>query len=381
MTVAELDKFSDLVGHIYDAALDPQHWPVVLEQSCLYLNGLYTTLASHDIISSTLNMELSWGIEPGKIREYIDHYIRYNEYIPMAQALGAGETVCMSEEAVLYERWKQTPLYSEWARSIGLVDGLQVTLDRPITGFALFGVARHADQGLVDETVRHRAMLLYPHLRRSILIGRVLDLHKVEAAALADALDGLEAGFFLVGARARLIHANRAGFAMLGRGSAATRLGERLALTDPRADAALRTVLRAAESGDLAVGSQGTAIPVVAGDAAHYVAHVLPLGTGARRRARARYDATAAVFVRQAAIAQTAALAALVQLYGLTPAEERVVRGIVEVGGVPQVAESFGVSEATVKSHLKSIFEKTGAKRQADLVRLVGEMASPLAVI
>ena len=33
-------------------------------------------------------------------------------------------------------------------------------------------------------------------------------------------------------------------------------------------------------------------------------------------------------------------------------------------------AEALGISEATVKIHLKNLFAKTGADRQSDLVRL-----------
>jgi hypothetical protein len=50
----------------------------------------------------------------------------------------------------------------------------------------------------------------------------------------------------------------------------------------------------------------------------------------------------------------------------------------VEVGGVPEVAPLLGVSETTVKTHLQHVFEKTGAKRQADLVKLVAGFMSPL---
>jgi DNA-binding CsgD family transcriptional regulator len=51
---------------------------------------------------------------------------------------------------------------------------------------------------------------------------------------------------------------------------------------------------------------------------------------------------------------------------------------IVEVGGVPEVASVLGVSESTVKTHLQRVFDKTGANRQADLVKLVGSYMNPL---
>ena len=33
MSVAEMEAFSSLIGHVYDAALDPERWPVVLERA------------------------------------------------------------------------------------------------------------------------------------------------------------------------------------------------------------------------------------------------------------------------------------------------------------------------------------------------------------
>jgi DNA-binding CsgD family transcriptional regulator len=56
-----------------------------------------------------------------------------------------------------------------------------------------------------------------------------------------------------------------------------------------------------------------------------------------------------------------------------------VLLAIVEVGGAPKVADALGVAESTVKTHLGRLFEKTGAGRQADLVRLVAGFVSPLA--
>jgi DNA-binding CsgD family transcriptional regulator len=64
--------------------------------------------------------------------------------------------------------------------------------------------------------------------------------------------------------------------------------------------------------------------------------------------------------------------------FRLTPSELRVLFAIIEIGGVPEVAPVLGVSEETVKTHLKRLFAKTGTKRQADLVKLVAEFANPL---
>jgi DNA-binding CsgD family transcriptional regulator len=114
-------------------------------------------------------------------------------------------------------------------------------------------------------------------------------------------------------------------------------------------------------------------------DGERHVAHVLPLTTGARRRAGIAYAATAAVFVRKVAMATPAHPDVIATACSLTPAELRVLLAIVDIGGVPEVAVRLGIAETTVKTHLGRVFEKTGTGRQADLVKLVAGFASPLA--
>jgi len=82
--------------------------------------------------------------------------------------------------------------------------------------------------------------------------------------------------------------------------------------------------------------------------------------------------------VRKATLAVSAAPEAIGSAFKLTPTELRVLFAIVEVGGVPEVASAFGVADSTIRTHVTRLFEKTGAARQADLVKLVAGYAVPL---
>ena len=44
---------------------------------------------------------------------------------------------------------------------------------------------------------------------------------------------------------------------------------------------------------------------------------------------------------------------------------------IMDFGGVAEVAAALKLSPATVRTHLRHVFEKTGVRRQADLVKLM----------
>ena len=57
--------------------------------------------------------------------------------------------------------------------------------------------------------------------------------------------------------------------------------------------------------------------------------------------------------------------------HGLTPKESRIVLHLIDGGTVQSCAEALDVAESTIRSHLKSVFAKTGVRRQAHLGRLL----------
>ena len=220
--------------------------------------------------------------------------------------------------------------------------------------------------------------LIAPHIRRAVLIGKAIDLKAAEATSLADTFDGLVAGMFLTEGNGRIVHANAAGHAILAQSDFLFTSGGRLVASNPETNRVLKDALAAAENGDAAIGTRGISLPFATRAGGNYVAHVLPLKSGARRRAGSAYSAAAAIFVHKAALEIPSAPEAIARHYRLTPTELRVLLAIVEVGGVPEVAEALGVADTTVKTHLGNLYGKTGTGRQADLVKLVAGFASPL---
>ena len=151
-----------------------------------------------------------------------------------------------------------------------------------------------------------------------------------------------------------------------------------LAACKPAANRELALALAATAEGDNALGRRAVALPLSSDAGDSYVAHVMPLTSGTRRQTGHSFGATAAVFIRKVAVSAGPTPETIARFYGLTPSELRVLLAIVDVGGVPEVADALGVSAATAKTHLKRVYSKTGATRQADLVKLVAGFASPL---
>jgi DNA-binding CsgD family transcriptional regulator len=156
-------------------------------------------------------------------------------------------------------------------------------------------------------------------------------------------------------------------------------VGGRLAATDMDSDRMLREVIAAAADTRHSPSLKDTALPLVAHDGRHYVAHVLPLAPSTRSRASACPTTAVALIVRRAALDKPAS-EAIAKMYRLTPRELRVLLSLVDVGGVPDVARVLDISEATVRTHVARLFDKTGVSRQVDLVKIVAGFTNPLLV-
>ena len=68
-----------------------------------------------------------------------------------------------------------------------------------------------------------------------------------------------------------------------------------------------------------------------------------------------------------------AAIARLHTAYGLTAAEARLALHVAEGGALPAYAVAHALSRHTVRNQLQAIFQKTGVRRQAELVALLAE--------
>jgi DNA-binding CsgD family transcriptional regulator len=354
-------------------------WRKVLKGACDFVRGgPSASLFWQDSAKKTGHSYFVWGGDPRFGQLYWDKYINLNPLTPTAGHFPVGE-VYSATDIVPVAQFLETPFYKEWMLPQGWGDVLSTNLDKAATSRAVFSVARHARDGLVDDDMRRRMRMLVPHVRRSVMVGKLIDNNRVEAAALADTLDGLEAGMFLVDSGGRLVHANASGRVMLNEGNVLHANGK-LVARDAQADEALRDVFSAASQGDAALGGKGIAVQLTARDGDQFVTHVLPLTSGARRQAGVGYAAVAAVFVQKAGRATPVSLVELARQYHLTAGELRVLGALIDVGGVPEIAQALNLSPATVRTHLRNVFEKTGVRRQADLVKLITSYPAPILV-
>jgi DNA-binding CsgD family transcriptional regulator len=375
--MSDSDELSSLIGDIYNAALNNSLWIDVLGKAAKFVGGQGGGLLWRNTVNRSADAIHTFGLTSHYVELYVKHYGKLDPTITPMFLCEVGE-VASTTDLVPYDELVESRFYREWAQPQGWVDSVQALLDKSMTSFAHVSFLRNKESGMVDEATRERMRQIVPHMRRAVLIGTLIDRKGAEAATFGDALDGLGAGLFFVDANGRIVHANASGSAMLVEGTLLRAAGDKLMPSDASAEQALYEIFSMAESGDAAAGARGIAVPLLARDGGRYVAHVLPLTSGPRRQAGIAYASVAAVFVQKATLDVPSPQEVIARLYKLTRMELRVLLAIVQIGGVPEVAEAMGIAESTVKTHLRRLFAKTGSDRQADLVKLVAGYVNPL---
>lgn len=368
------ESYSQLVGTLYDAALDPGLWDQAIDMILDFVGGQAGGLISRNLVSASTEAHYHVGFD----RRFIELYVNeLGQFDPTAdlRRFDAGEVISISD-LMSHDEFRQGRFYREWAKPQGWIDAASVVLEKSETNVEYLSIIRAKSDGVVDDEMRRRLAAIAPHVRRALLVGNLTSRKQAEAATFADVLDGLSAGIFLIDAEGGIVHANDAAQEILASDDFLRSVSGQLVARDYD----VNQVLRAIGLADGAeIGEAGTALPLSGRDGARYVAHVLPLKSGVRRKIGLNYSAAAALFVRKTAMRTSPVMHVIGKTFGLTPTELRVLLAIVEVGGVPQVAAALGVAETTIKTHLGRLFEKTGASRQADLVKLVAGFSTPLA--
>jgi DNA-binding CsgD family transcriptional regulator/PAS domain-containing protein len=373
----EAERFAECIGVVYDAALEPALWRLALGKARGFVGGVAATLYWKDVVNKRGDIDHDCGVDPHYKKLYFEEYIKIDP-LTCAQFFADICEPVATADVIDRDEFLETRIYREWAKPQGVVDFITAALEKSPTTAAFFGVFRHERNGVVDEGVRRRMRMVVPHIRRSVLIARTIEQRSTQAETFAAALDGLSAAMFLVDARARIVYANASGHMLLADGSVLKTASGKLFANDENARRILEDAFAAAANGDAAVGARAVATPLTGRNGDQYVAHLLPLCSGARKETGIVYSAVAAVFVHRAQLKRPLVPELIAKAHKLTPSELRVLLAVVDVGGVAGVAEALGVAANTVKTHLSRLYEKTGASRQADLVKLVARYSSPL---
>ena len=341
-----------------DAVLDASRWPDLIERAARSSGSAGALLLRTDrtgldaLCTQSLAEPARRYFDEGWHRE--DHRLRG---LPTLRTRG----VTVDLDFTSPDEIARLPYYQDLLGSCGLRWFAGV-------GFEVKGrlwclsLQRTVAQGPYEAHEQQRLATLSPLLRRAGLL--TLMVEKARLAGLNQAFDVIERAALVLDSEGKALCWNAAFTALLGR-DLKLACG-RLVAEDPEAARQLETLTRPCGRAPI------SAVVVARRDAEPVVIHVVPL-VGPSRGLFA--GGRTLLLCREAGTMPVPASAILQGAYRLTPAEARLAQALSEGESLAEAASRFAIAAATARSQLKAIFAKTGATRQADLVRLVAGLA------
>lgn len=368
-------QLSELIGLIYDCALDPSKWVETMEVigHAFHSDALILTLS--DLKEGRALIDHSMGWTP-------EWRLRRDQHLPEVNAC---LTDWFSSDPSLDEPFvasrhlsrdyiARSPYVQEVLSPLGFTDVMHLFLMRTPERISELVVMHHERFGIATEHEIRLSGLLLPHLRRAVIISGLLETRGIEKDRLVDTLDLVDVGVILAAEDGSIVHANRMAAKTMKQG--ATLVDDRgtVAATNPSATRELRKAIQAAGRDRTSLGDAGVAVRVGRDGLSSVSAHVLPLKPCDTQNGRVS-RAVAAVFIGKPPRWHAAADAVSSE-FSLTEAEKRLLVSLLSGSPLAEAARALGVSVNTAKSHLSNIFSKTGVHRQSELPRLAMQVVS-----
>jgi DNA-binding CsgD family transcriptional regulator/PAS domain-containing protein len=268
---------------------------------------------------------------------------------------------------------EQSRAWQEGMAPNGLVPGIGAILERLPERIDINMVYRAPGAPDHDSGQRAAYMRIVPHLARALRVRHEIEATRALAASAIDALDALNRGVVLTAPDGSIRFANRAAEAILSEEDGLQSRRGKLTAVRSREASHLRALVH--NAAQTSIGSAMAAVDACAvqrpsGRAPYaVVAEPLAPAHNARLGHPARHGSI--LFIADAEKFGRPAPARLAMLYALTATEAEIASRLAHGDRIAQVAAALGISENTVKTHQKAVFEKIGVNRQTQLVRRV----------
>jgi DNA-binding CsgD family transcriptional regulator len=369
------NDLDNVIASIYDAALEPTQWEPILHRLSDILCGALITFHIQDAAG---HIRLWQGVraDPDLSARFLtDRGYTEPSLKPMAALLAKPPATFILREAVQSDAdFRRSAMYNDIIRPQGLWHWGFSTVAKEGEFAAIFGILRGETSGTFDDQERALLARLLPHFQRAAQISlRLGVLDKGRDIFTVELLETLSVGVAIVDTHRRLLYANRIAEKVLRTGAGLRVSQGRLnpQVTDD-ARAFDVSVFNAAhgQAGN-GTGSDGL-VHLRRADGATLPVLIVPLRASGLGPS---LPSVAVIF----ADPQTGTITpwrVLARRWSLTPAEARLLSALAAGQDIASYAAAAVIGVGTARTHLKQIFEKTGYRRQVDLVRAV--LSDPL---
>jgi DNA-binding CsgD family transcriptional regulator len=355
----ETAELSRALGTLYDSVINPNLWDEALSKLTHFVGGDSALVFYQDRVAKTGDFVKSFNADGYWTKLYFEKYVALNPAIPYLAFTDVG-SVLSFQQVIPHAEMLESVFYHEWMQPQDYWDVVITILEKDANVSGMFGVNQRRADGAATQGHRDRMEMISPHMRRAVSFARLFAGLSSHNMALSSVIELADAPVVFLDPEARVTFANAAAKQAAAQGAPFALDNGQLGGVADKAGQALADAVGSIRNGDASGGAQSIAI----GDG--WTANVMPVAPGARMS-----NGTAAIVsLTKTRPGDPAPMDALVARFGFTPRELQVFLGIVQFGGVPEVAQMFGLAPTTVRTHLQRVFDKTGVRDQRDLIRI-----------
>ena len=373
--------FSNLIGLLYQGALEPQPWqsalPALREALDAQVVSLVLRPPSADdegVILNCVRQDESVDnshvtlADPNdwEVSAYREQFFSLDPFVSLPL-----DKVIALEDILPDKDLVTSDYYLHYLKPINLFRILGVDTSEPGGMLARLRFSRRASEPRFKATERQLLTLLTPHLSRAIEIYAKLNRMTSERDLYAGAVNQLSVASIILDEQGRMLTTNAVGRALLDQGEGLSLRDGHLHIEgrniNKELQEALTSIIREQLHGETSV-VRALRVPRPGGRSdLGLVVRPVP----ASQWSEGQVSPSAAVFISDPDLQESTSQPILGALFELTPAEANLATLLARGLNLAQVSVAQNISQHTARAQLKSIFAKTGVSRQAELVRLV----------
>jgi DNA-binding CsgD family transcriptional regulator len=369
---------STLLGRIYDAAGDPTLWAPFLEELAGHTKSDSAALLVRVFDQGLYSLSNSWRVPEEFVRDYQEYYYGLDVWaevvLPNPREYPGGY-VCTSQSLCPLPRLKKTEFYNDSLVHGGIEHGMFALLENSKSCVASVCLYRDRSGTEFAESELKILRFLAPHLKRAFSLHVKLSQLKSRSKGAESVLHMLPTGVVLLGSKGEIIFMNRSAAASVAEGDGLLATPEGLRAERPGESSLLeRTIEQVVRTSNGSGVSAGGTVVVSRRLRPPLQVRISPIHNSLLDTSQ---KLTAVAFINDPLQTRRPTKEVLQALYGLTPAECRVALLLSDGRALQEIAEMVGVTQNTVRSQIKSIFSKTGVRRQGELIRLLLRHCEP----
>lgn len=367
---------------VYGAVLDDSLWQPALDQLAGDLDAA-SALIIHSEVQDNIPFRINLGsqvwadIEPEQIEFFEREYGHYEaEAWAYLQQAAAG-TIAYDTDFLAAAELSERPDYQYSVENFGLRHRIGVRLNGNRAWFDALTFQYPSDLSAAPESARVLLPQIAPHVAKATECGRMFRTLRNRYQAALAALDHVAIGLCVVTSRAEVVVQNQTASEILSNSSGLQRRSDGVLYCQSNADLFAEAVRRCAST---AAGSSGATEVLLATNAknegANLLLEVSPLNDQSGEIDKGL--SAALVTIIDPTKTESLDTSRVALAWELSDAEAAVLHMLVRGDTNGEMADKRNVSVETVKSQVRSVYNKTGAHKRSGLIRLVARTSPPI---